>query len=322
MPKDVQRIDLPTKWDYHMKRVGIYCRVSSNSQAQLHSLADQASGLTRYVHRQPYMEVADIFIDVASGSNAVNRQEFQRMIKSAHDGKIEYVVTKAVSRLGRSTEDVLIAVRALQKYGVEVYFEDQKFGSLNPEAELMISLYCGVAEGENKSHSENVRWGLKRHAENGTSKLYNKPCYGYRQNDDGDLEIVEDEAAVVRRVYAMYLSGLSIVKIKAALEADNIPSPTGKEQWSKHTLEFMLTNTKYYGTSVIFKTHTPEYKAKRKANDGEVARYAAEGNNEPIIPEKIFSQVQEERTRRSNIEIGEDGLKKRKSTKYSAKKCD
>ena len=186
----------------------------------------------------------------------------------------------------------------------------------------MISLYCGVAEGENKSHSENVRWGLKRHAENGTSKLYNKPCYGYRQNDDGDLEIVEDEAAVVRRVYAMYLSGLSIVKIKAALEADNIPSPTGKEQWSKHTLEFMLTNTKYYGTSVIFKTHTPEYKAKRKANDGEVARYAAEGNNEPIIPEKIFSQVQEERTRRSNIEIGEDGLKKRKSTKYSAKKCD
>lgn len=322
MPKDVQRIDRPPKWDYHMKKAGIYCRVSSNSHAQLHSLADQASGLTRYVHKQPYMEVADIFIDVASGSNSVDRQEFQRMIKSAHDGKIEYVVTKAVSRLGRSTEDILVAVRALQEYSVEVYFEDQKFGSLNPEAELMISLYCGVAEGENKSHSENVRWGLKRHAENGTSKLYNKPCYGYRQNDDGDLEIVEDEAAVVRRVYAMYLSGLSIVKIKAALENDNIPSPTGKEQWSKHTLEFMLTNTKYYGTSVIFKTHTPEYKAKRKTNDGEVDRYASEENNEAIIPEEIFNKVQEERSHRSNIEIGGDGIKKRKSTKYSAKRVE
>lgn len=318
MPKDVQRIDRPPKWDYHMKKVGVYCRVSSNSHAQLHSLADQASGLTRYVHKQPFMEVADIFIDVASGSNAVNRQEFQRMINAAHDGIIEYVVTKAVSRLGRSAEDVLIAVRALQEYGVEVYFEDQKFGSLNPEAELMISLYCGVAEGENKSHSENVRWGLKRHAENGTSKLYNKPCYGYRQNDDGDLEIVEDEAAVVRRVYAMYLSGLSIVKIKATLEVGNIPSPTGKEQWSKHTLEFMLTNTKYYGTAVIFKTHTPEYKAKRKVNDGEVDSYAADGNNEPIITEEMFNQVQEERSRRSNIEVGEDDIKKRKSTKYSA----
>ena len=135
---------------------------------------------------------------------------------------------------------------------------------MDPEAELMISLYCGVAEGENKSHSENVRWGLKRHAENGTSKLYNKPCYGYRQNDGGELEIVEDEAAIVRRVFTMYLSGFSIVKIEEALEADHIQSPTGKEQWSKHTLEFMLTNTKYYGTAVIFKTHTPGYRAKRR----------------------------------------------------------
>ena len=82
----------------------------------------------------------------------------------------------------------------------------------------------------------------------------------------------------------------------------------------------MLTNTKYYGTAVIFKTHTPEYKAKRKANEGEVISYAAEGNNDPIIPEKMFDQVQEERSRRSNIEVGEDGVKYRKSTKYSAKK--
>ncbi|NCB74176.1 MAG: hypothetical protein EOM51_05470, partial [Clostridia bacterium] len=119
-------------------------------------------------------------------------------------------------------------------------------------------------------------------------------------------------------VYAMYLSGMSIIKIKAALEADGIPSPTGKEKWSKHTLEFMLTNTKYHGTAVIFKTHTPEYRAKRKVNDGEVERFAAEGNNEAIITEEIFNQVQLERSRRSNVEVGEDGIKRRKATKYSA----
>ena len=50
--------------------------------------------------------------------------------------------------------------------------------------------------------------------------------------------------------------------------------------------------------------------------------YAAEGNNEPIIPEKMFDQIQEERIRRSNVEVGEDGVKKRKSTKYSAKKAE
>lgn len=322
MPKDVKEINRPLKWDFNTKKVGIYCRVSSSSSGQLHSLADQASGLTRYVYRQPMMVAADVFLDVASGSDVVNRPEFLRLLQSAKNGKINYVVTKAVSRFGRSTEDVLVATRALKECGVEVYFDDQEFGSLNPEAEQLIALYCSVAEGENKSHSEDVRWGLKRHAQNGTSKLYNKPCYGYRQNDIGELEIVNEEAVIVRRVYAMYLSGMSIVKIKAALEDEKIPSPTGKEQWSKHTLEFILTNTKYYGTSVIFKTHTPEYKAKRKVNDGEVDRYAADGNNEAIIPEEIFLTVQEERNRRSNVEMGEDGVKSRKSTKYSAKKTE
>ena len=319
MSKNVQVIT-PLKWDFNTKKVGIYCRVSSNSLSQLHSLANQASGLTRYIYMQPNMKVADVFIDVASGSNATDRPEFQRMVQAAMEGNIDYVVTKAVSRLGRSTEDVLAAMRLLKERNVEIYFEEQKFGSFNPEAELMISLYCGIAEGENKSHSENVRWGLKRHAENGTSKLYNKPCYGYRQNNDGVLEIVAEEAVIVRRVYAMYLSGMSIVKIKAALEDNKIPSPTGKDQWSKHTLEFMLTNTKYYGTSVIFKTHTPEYRAKRKVNGGEKERYAAQGNNEAIIPEEMFNQVQSERSKRSNIEIGADGAKTRKRTKYSAKK--
>ena len=73
---------------------------------------------------------------------------------------------------------------------------------------------------------------------------------------------------------------------------------------------------------MIFKTHTPVYKAKRKVYDGDVERYATEGNKDPIIPEGIFNQVQKERSRRSNIKVGEDGVKHRKSTKYSAKKAE
>ena len=320
MAKDVQVINRPLPLDLSTKKVGIYCRVSDKYTAELHSLASQASGLVQYVHRQSYKGVADIFIDIASGASVDKRPEFQRMLQSARDRKIDYVVTKSISRFGRSAEDVLICTRTLKEYGVEVCFQDNnELKSFSPEAEKLITIYCASAENDNKAHSEDVRWGLKRHAEDGSSKLYNKPCYGYRQNDVGELEIVEDEAAIVRRVYAMYLSGMSIVKIKAALEADKIPSPTGKEQWSKHTLEFMLANTKYYGTSVIFKTHTPEYKSNRRINDGEVNRYAAEGNNEPIIPEEFFNRAQEERSRRSNVEVCEDGAKHRKSTKYSAK---
>ena len=85
MSKEITRIDKTTKWSYHVKKVGVYCRVSSSSSGQLHSLADQASGLTRYVYRQPMMMVADI-LDVASGSDVVNRPEFQRLLQSAQSG--------------------------------------------------------------------------------------------------------------------------------------------------------------------------------------------------------------------------------------------
>ncbi len=62
---------------------------------------------------------ADVFLDVASGSNVVNRPEFQRMLQSAQSGKINYVITKSVSRFGRSTKDVLVATRALKECGAE-----------------------------------------------------------------------------------------------------------------------------------------------------------------------------------------------------------
>lgn len=319
MEKDVQEI-YNLKFNFDRKKVGIYCRVSSNSGSQLHSLADQASGLIKNVYRRPDMAMADIFLDVASGADVIKRPEFQRMLQSAQQGDINYVITKAVSRFGRCTEDVLKATRALKEYGVEVFFDDQQFGSLEPEAELSISIYCSIAEAENKSHSADVRWGILHHAQDGTSRLYNKPCYGYRQNDSGELEIFEREAAIVRRIYAMYLSGMSIVKIKYALEQDGVSSPTGKEQWSKHTIDYILSNTKYSGTAMIYKTYTPEYKSKRRLNDSKVNQYALADNNEPIIPEDYFKQVQAERARRSNIEILADGSKKRKSIKYSSKR--
>ncbi len=94
MEKDVKRIDRLQPLDLRTKRVGVYCRVSDKYNSELHSLASQASGLVQYVHRQPYKVVADIFIDIASGADVDKRPEFQRMLQSAHDGKIEYVVTK------------------------------------------------------------------------------------------------------------------------------------------------------------------------------------------------------------------------------------
>ena len=301
------------------KKVGIYCRVSSNTRAQLHSLSAQASYLLRYVNKNFLLSATDIFLDVCSGANTEKRYEFQRMIDAVKNGSINYVITKSISRFGRSTEEVLTSVRLLKSLNVEVYFEEQQLSSFNKESELYISLYAGIAQAENRQHSENVRWGIKRSVESGKSNLYTKPCYGYRLDEHKNLYVVQEEAAVVRRIFTMYLSDMSVLKIKYQLEADTILSPTGKGNWSKRTIEFILSNEKYYGVATVYKSITPIYASKRKVNIGEHDIYRNLENNPLIISEDIFKLVQDEKVKRSNIMIDANGERIRKNTKYSSK---
>lgn len=288
-----------------INKVGIYCRVSSPSSAQLHSLAAQASYLTKYVMSHIDWRIADIYLDVESGSNTVGRVEFNRMIDDAKKGAIDLVITKSISRFGRNAEDVLTATRALSDHGVYVFFEEQSLDSRSPESELYISIYGGQAQAENLNLSENIKWGIRKKIEDGTSPIYDRPCFGYRAENSDTFSIVPKEAAVVRRIFAMYLSGMSVLKIKAALEADGIMSPTGKSSWSKRTVDMILSNKKYCGYSVA---------------KGGKEIYEYENHHEPIIALDLFEKVQAAKAERTNVEIGEDGKPHRKNRKYSSRK--
>ena len=293
-------IPLPRK-----ERVAIYCRVSSASGAQLHSLAAQASYLTKYVMIRFGMQLEDIYLDVESGSSTTSREEFKRMMDDAKKGAFDLIITKSISRFGRNTEDILTATRALSAHGVYVLFEEQSLNSRSPESELYISSYGSQAQAENLNLSENIKWGIRRKLENGSSPIYDRPCYGYHADETAELVVVPEEAAVVRRIFAMYLCGLSILKIKAALEADGIMSPSGKSNWSKRTIDMILSNKKYCGLSVV--------------KSGK-ASYEIENHHEPVISLELFERVQTAKAERTNIEIGEDGRKLRRSTKFTSQK--
>lgn len=105
------------------------------------------------------------------------------------------------------------------------------------------------------------------------------------------------------------------------LESQEIKSPSGKDRWNKRTIELMLGNEKYAGNVLVGKTFCNEYQNNRRfVNNGERAKYLAEGNHPAIISEELFERVKAEKERRSNIQI-DDGVAKRKSTHYSMKKA-
>ena len=176
------------------KRVGIYCRVSSNSVEQLNSLTNQVSALTRLTAATPDWLLVDTYIDIASEKTGSKRKEFMRILEDCQAKNIESVITKNISRFGRDTVEVLESLHKLREYGVRVIFEQEGLDTSDTDSELMISIIESIAQAENESRSENIKWGYRRHAAQGTSKLYNRKCYGYENDSDGELIIKKNEA--------------------------------------------------------------------------------------------------------------------------------
>ena len=290
------------------KRVGIYCRVSTNSMEQLQSLTAQVSHLTRLTATVPQWLLSDVYMDIATSKTGSSRKEFNRMLGDCKSHKLEIVITKDVSRFGRDTVEVLDAFNQLKASGVRVIFEGNSLDTANTSSDLMVSVIESIAQAENESRSENIRWGIKQRAAQGTSKLYDRKCYGYKHDESGHLVIDEEKAKNVKLIYDLYLSGQSVVGIIKELAKRRIFSPKGKENWNKRSIEWILSNEKYTGNVELLKSSKSE------------VHYLASGSHSAIISKEVFEAVQIEKIQRSNVVKNENGTVKRKGSKYSSKK--
>lgn len=289
------------------KRVGIYCRVSTNSMEQLQSLTAQVSHLTRLTAARPQWLLLDVYMDIATGKAGSSRKEFRRMLEDCRSHKLEIIITKNISRFGRDTVEILDALDQLRVLDVRVIFEQEELDTANTDSALMISVIGALAQAENESRSENIKWGIKQWAAAGTSKLYDRKCYGYRHDENGHLVIDEEKAKNVKLIFDMYLDGQSMIGIVKELEKRKILSPTGRTKWCKRTIDVMLSNEKYTGDVELLKS------------DKSAVHYLASKNNPAIISKKDFKAVQIEKGRRSNA-VKDGKNSKRKSEKYSSKK--
>ena len=307
MPNNPKVHYIPATPPKREKRVGIYCRVSTNSMEQLQSLIAQVSHLTRLTATVPQWLLSDVYMDIATSKTGSSRKEFNRMLEDCKSHKLEIVITKDVSRFGRDTVEVLDAFNKLKALGVRVIFEGNSLDTANTSSDLMVAVMESIAQAENESRSENIRWGIKQRVAAGTSKLYDRKCYGYKHDEDGHLVIDEEKAKNVKLIYDLYLSGQSVVGIIKELAKRKILSPTGKTKWCKRTIDVMLSNEKYTGDVKLLKSGKSE------------VHYLVSGNNPAIISKETFETVQIEKIRRSNVVRDENGSK-RKSEKYSSKK--
>ena len=282
------------------RRVAAYARVSTDSDEQLSSYEAQVDFYTRHIKSNPEWEFVAVYTDEGvTGTNTKKREGFNRMVEDALAGKIDLILTKSISRFARNTVDTLTTIRSLKEKGIEVYFEKENIYTLDAKGEVMLTIMSSLAQEESRSISENVIWGKRRSMEEGKVSLAYSRFLGYEKGPDGILQIVEEEAKIIRKIYSLFLEGRTVRSIADQLTSEGIRTPAGKTQWSVSTIMSILQNEKYKGDALLQKTYTVDFLSKTvKKNNGEITQYYIQNSHPAIIDPDTFELVQNEIKRR------------------------
>lgn len=284
-------------YEKRKQRVCAYCRVSTDMDTQALSYELQVQNYTEYITSNSEWEFAGIYADRGiSGTSLKHRDEFNRMIADCRAGKIDLIITKAVTRFARNVLDCISTIRMLKQLDppVGVFFETERINTLDTTSETYLGLISLFAQGESESKSESLKWSYIRRWKRGTGIYPTWSLIGYDVDEDGKWVIVEEEAELVKIIYDMYLTGHSSPQIAEILTRSGIPTSTNKQVWSGGAVLGILRNEKYCGDVLCQKTISMDiFTHKAVKNTGQKPQYFIEGHHEAIIDKEDWLKVQQ-----------------------------
>lgn len=305
-----------------MYRMAAYCRLSKDDGENKisESIENQLKMIREYVSKSSDLEITDVYIDDGySGLYFANRPEFQRMMEDIYKGKIQGVITKDISRLGREhIETSNYIERVFPSLGVRYIAILDGVDSVHHSNEELAQFKTLFNDMYSRDISKKIRGALSAQKKRGYSMSGFAP-YGYvKDPDDKHHFLVDEEAAkVVRRIFNMSLEGYSRDSIARKLNQDGVMTPseykrkvlglkysnakekTGAKGWAYPTIDVILRNRVYTGAMVQHKSEKISYKVEKIHYIPEEQQYVVEGMHEAIINKETFEQVQENMKKRA-----------------------
>lgn len=290
-------------------KVAMYIRLSreDGDKEESSSVTNQRNIITRFINENDNFIIVDEYVDDGYTGTNFNRPAFQRMIKDIEKGKINTVITKDLSRLGR---DYIDTGRYVQRYfpesrvryialldGIDT-LEDAGMNDIAPFKSVINDMYV-------KDISKKITSALKERKTAGNFLAVTAP-YGYKKNPENKYQLVinEEEAKVVRYIFRLYLQGNGLTKIAKILTEEEIPVPgisrnigtTRKTKlyncWKQTTISRILKNPVYIGNLEQFKRKKVNYKSKKRVTVPKEDRVICYNTHEPIIKKEDFDEVQ------------------------------
>ena len=289
-------------------RVAAYCRVSTDDIDQALSIRLQISQYIQKIRENPNWKYAGCYVDDGfSGTNTAHKQGFQKLMKDAMDGKIDMIITKAVSRFARNLMDCIGWVEALQNHDppIRVFFEQENLDTLSQTSGIILFVLAMVAQEESHMKSEAILLSLEWRFSRG--RFLTPRLFGYDKVEVPDgfggkkkiLAVNESEARVVRWMYSTLLNGGSPEEIAEVLTEMAIPTGgrrrdgTLNTRWTASGVVATMRNEKHCGDVLARKTYTPNYKDhKAKKNNGKKNKYFQPDHHDAIVSRAMWNAAQ------------------------------
>lgn len=276
------------------KRVAVYARVSTGDPRQTSSYELQKNHYLDIINKHRSWTLVDIYADEGiSGTSLQHRDEFIRMINDCKEHKIDFIITKSVSRFARNVVDCISYERELKELEppVGILFETEGIYTLDSGSEMQLSILATTAQEESHNKSEIMNASIEMRFRRG---IFLTPVLlGYDHDKDGNLIINQEEAKTVRLIFFMYLSGYSSQEIADKLTYLEARTKKGNTEWSSSSILQILQNERYCGDILARKTWTPNYLNHRsRKNKQNRNQYRQNNHHESIIARSDFIAVQ------------------------------
>lgn len=289
-----KRMEIPE--DRPKLRVAAYCRVSTQEEEQIGSFDMQVHHFAKRIESNPHWELVEIYQDEGISATTVEKRlGFQKMMADAIDGKIDFILTKSISRFGRNIVDILGNLRTLSALNPPVSVEFEMEGITytgDGKNNLLISLLAALAEMESQQKSEAIKAGIRWRMAEGVYKFSVQNMLGFYRDHFGRLVIEPTEARIVEYIYESCLEGAMPSEIAAALTEQGIKSPMGNDVWSAGTVRSILRNEKYCGDALMQKTYTKDFRTHKAVKNTDLNMYFKENHHAAIIRKEVWLKVQ------------------------------
>ncbi|MCI8510628.1 MAG: recombinase family protein [Lachnospiraceae bacterium] len=272
-----------------MLRAVIYCRCSTEEESQADALRKQAAEARECVEKNKWILV-DEYVESKSGTSLKGRREYRRLFDDIGTGRFDIVVIKSQDRLMRNTKDWYLFLDRLLTCKKQLYlYLERRFYSADDS--LLSGIKAILAEEYSRELSKKIVNAHTHRQRNGGRLLLTNQVFGFQKQTDGGVRIVEEEARILRKIYAACAAGHGSRAIAAMLKEEGVQSKKGNFM-TPATIRRMIRNPLYKGTFVMNRRHF-DFETKRTKENPREEWIFQKGAVPAIVEEALWGRANE-----------------------------